>query len=194
MLAVAALRHSSALLYYPRHWRASPSPRRKPLRRLHSTLHSSCRPGASRTHGFAGCVSRRDHCRDDSGERPRFLEPHLPAARTCGMERLDADGPDLSFFPFHRRRFPDAVICVADRARPHAARARDSRGAAQRADFCHRIISERLSGFRSQLHPNHGRVAAHRAVLSRRGLALLGDISKGACRRSAPLACARIFA
>ena len=49
-------------------------------------------------------AARSDHRADDPGERPRRLGTPLQPARSCGVERLDADRPCLSDVPVSGRR------------------------------------------------------------------------------------------
>src|ERR1051325_2422641 len=53
---------------------------------------------------FTRCISRNHDCRDGPGQQPRLVGTHLLAARTCSLERLDANRPRLPILPVHRRR------------------------------------------------------------------------------------------
>ena len=88
---------AGALLYYPRKRRNFPSP---PQKRLLSPRHSGSNGsgGTRQARGFARCLPRDHHRGHDSGQRSRIMATHLPASRTCGMERLDSHRPGLPVF------------------------------------------------------------------------------------------------
>ena len=71
----------------------------------------------------ARCVSRRDHGGDDSGERSWGWARRLRRLAAFTMERMDANRPGLSFFPFYCRGGNRFFVALADATRRFTAAA-----------------------------------------------------------------------
>src|SRR5262245_32535410 len=118
------------------------------------------------------CIARVERRRNAAGQQPRRLGPRLPAARACPVARLHDDGPDLSVLPVRRWRFHLARSRAAARAwcgpratAQHSPAARREDRRARPAAAHARVLVAGPGPI-----PAVGRAAAHRSLLSARGI------------------------